>query len=110
MKKHWLKLTLVGVLIAAVTVAALAWLGFVPVARPQNEHDFLAEQLRRVRYAGPLRNDAERAIAASLPAEPTIDDLRVAYSRYVSDQFAKGADALLAARHRCPHMTAPWNA
>lgn len=68
--------------VAAVVIASgagLAWLGFLPFGRPNNEHDFMAQQLRRVRYAGPLRADEDRALADLLPPDPTVDDMRVAY-------------------------------
>jgi hypothetical protein len=103
-KKHWRKIVLLlGLAIAGVT-ACLAWLGFLPIARPTNEEDFLAEQLRRVQYAGPLRDEHELAIADSLPDDPTTDDLRVAYCRHLQSIWADHATRLL---QNYPELASP---
>lgn len=95
MKKHWRKLLLAFIALAAVLTASGAWLGYLPFARPGNEEDFMAEQLRRIRYAGPFRTDHEVAIAERLPEDPDQDDLRIAFFRYREHLYAERATELL---------------
>jgi len=79
MKKRTRIALLAATALVVAAFAGAAWLGFLPLARPDNEQDFMAQQLRRVRFAGPLRGEHEEALAEMLPPDPTIDDLRVAY-------------------------------
>ncbi|MBK9974108.1 MAG: hypothetical protein IPP14_04970 [Planctomycetes bacterium] len=79
MKKRTRIAVLAAIALVVVALAGSAWLGFLPLARPDNEQDFMAQQLRRVRFAGPLRSEHEKALAELLPPDPTIDDLRVAF-------------------------------
>lgn len=89
MKKRWRIAILATVALGLAMFAAAGWLGFLPFGRPDNEHDFMVEQLNRVRYAGPFRSDDEKAVADLLPEDPTIADLRVAcYRRWFAENMA----------------------
>lgn len=88
MRKHWLKAVLAIAAVLALTVAWLSWIGSMPFGRPATEPEFMAEQLRRARYGGPLRSEAEKAIADALPEDPTVEDLRLAYRRHVLASYA----------------------
>lgn len=98
MKKRWRIAILTAVALALAVFAGAAWLGFLPFGRPDNEHDFMAEQLNRVRYAGPFRSDEDRALADLLPPDPSIDDMRVAYWKRLSALDAVMRQSLLDAR------------
>lgn len=107
MKKRWRIIVLLLVVFLALTGAGSAWLGFMPFGRPSNEEDFIAEQLRRVRYAGPFRSDNEKALADALPENPTTDDLRVAYGRLVIALRAKQAEEFAEANPEYAKLNTP---
>jgi hypothetical protein len=99
MKRYRRRLILLALLLAVCVAGAvgLAWpMGFIPYTAG-SEEEFMEQQLRRVLHGGILRNKAEREIAAMLPEDPTIDDLRIAYSRYVGAQTARNVRAFYAA-------------
>lgn len=98
MKKHWLKTVLAIVAVLALTGAWLSWIGSMPFGRPETEPEFMAEQLRRVRYGGPLRGETEKAIAEVLPDSPTVDDLRLAYYHQLQAQLGLQAKGILETR------------
>jgi hypothetical protein len=95
MKKHWLKAALAIAAVLALTGAWLSWIGSMPFGRPATEPEFMAEQLRRVRYGGPLRGETEKAIADALPDSPTVDDLRLAYRRHVLASYSVEAAGIV---------------
>lgn len=67
------------------------------IAPPATEATFMAAQLRRLLEGGDSRTDTEKAIAALLPANPDVSDLRQAYVRHLLDVQAAQAKAFMAA-------------
>ncbi len=96
MKRRWRIAILALVVLVVVAGAGAAWLGMLPFARPTTEPDFMAEQLRRVRYQ-PFSTEHEKAIAANLPDDPTTDDLRMAFERYRRALWADAARSFIEA-------------
>jgi len=107
MKKRWRVAILVAVALGLAMFAAAGWLGFLPFGRPDNEHDFMAEQLNRVRYAGPFRSDDEKAIAELLPDSPTIDDIYIAYGEYWNKLDAERNRVFMEARPEFARVSIP---
>lgn len=98
MKKRTRIAILTAVALALAVFAGALWLGFLPFGRPDNEHDFMAEQRNRVRYAGPFRSDEDKALGDLLPPDPSLDDMRVAYWKRLSALDAVMRQGVLDAR------------